>query len=147
MPGNSQAIGRSRTTSITLHLYGYSEGWQSFQFYIKTLHEELLHIDFTDDEWGFLFDVTNGWGVCIRSDLVHLRMQVVDGDRYEYLSGKWFEDQSKVWEDDEGEHYEPSKTMLVFIEKINALNEKQQTAVIFKALTFWQATFWLPIPV
>lgn len=114
--------------------------WQSLHYFIKSHHEELKSIDLNCDEWGYIYDSVNGWAVPIG----HCRLllhNLVDADRYEGLSGKWFDDLSKAWEDETDEHYEPSGKMRAFIRKIQDLTPKQEIAVVMKALAFWERTF------
>lgn len=119
--------------------YGFVD-WQSFQYKIRLLHQALSVIDFTDDEWAIIYDVCNGWGVTME-DSIYLPYNVVDGDRYEALSHKWFNDPSRAWEDDLGEYYEPSKSMASFIQKIKPLEPNAKMAVVMKGLLFWNRTF------
>jgi len=119
--------------------YGHKD-WQSFTYYIKTLVESLGTVNLTDDEWGFIYDISNGWGVVNRTGQGELLQNVVDGDIYSGCGSKWFNETSKGGED---EDYEPSEPMQAFIDKLKAFTEPQAKAVLLKGQVFWRN---LPIP-
>ena len=116
--------------------HGYKD-WQLFTYKIKTLISELQNVKLSNKEWGYLFDAVNGWAVSLDVTKDELLMQIVDGDRYEALGIKWFNEISTDFED---EHL-PSQAMKNFYEKINKLTDTQCVAVVLKALTFWQRVF------
>ena len=119
--------------------YGYKD-WQSFNYYLKTLHNKLEKIELESNEWGYLCDSFNGHAVLLNMHQGTLHQSVVDNDIYNNLGHKWFNEFSEINED-KG-YYKASPAMKKFIEKIKALTEQQETAVIQKALCFWRHGFY-----
>lgn len=119
-------------------MYGFDD-WQSFQYRLRSLHDELLRIDLTADEWGYMFDLINGWAVTIGEAADGLSLSVVDGDIYSGYGAKWFGVFSKIDHDDE--RYEPSEPMMLLLKKIEVMTAEQRTAVVLKGLTFWNRSF------
>jgi len=109
--------------------------WQSLTYWIKTIRQTLETIDLTCNEWGYVFDLCNGWLVTKTDGAESLMLSVIDSDRYDALSGKWFDDFSKS--DHMTDEYQPSKTMKSFIEKLQKYSDEQMKAIIFKGMAYW----------
>ncbi len=110
------------------------ENWQKLTYWIKGIRETLKTVNLSNAEWGFIYDISNGWLVRIEQGKSDLLIGVIDGDRYNSLSGKWFGELSKI--NNHGESWEPSEPMRKFVDKIHGYTEEQSKAIILKVYVF-----------
>lgn len=121
--------------------FGFKD-WQSLTYWFKCALTNLGTVDLSEGEWGYIYDICNGWLVSIeRWDDRSLLVQVIDSDRYECLSGKWLGEQS--FADNYTEEFRPSKPMRKFIDKLQSYSKDQTMAITLKGMCFWDRTIGL----